>query len=148
MSDRLLYAALLAGVVIAAALIGKAAYDYRRYRILNDEGRIASATVRRLQPAHNRLGREGRWLLHYSFQTPANERIDAAVGLWRRQAEQLRVGQRIDVVYAPNDPSMTALNPGQAWAIVVADEWLLIPYLAALMVLAWNALERRRGRRT
>jgi len=147
MSDRLLYWGLIAGVLIAAALIGKAAYDYQRYRTLNDEGRIASATVRALKPAHNRLGREGRWLLSYSFKTPANQHIDAAVGVRKSLAEQLRVGQRIDVVYAPGDPSMTALNPDQAWAVVLYDERLLVPYMAVLMVLAWNALEHYRGRR-
>jgi Protein of unknown function (DUF3592) len=148
MSDRLLYWSLLAGVLIAAALIGKTGYDYRRYRILNDEGRTATATVSRLQPAHNRLGREGRWLLHYSFETPANERVDAAVGVRKGLATQLRVGQQIDVVYDPDNPTTTALNPEQAWAVVLYDERLLVPYLALLMVLAWNALERYRGRST
>lgn len=147
MSDRFLYLAVLVGVLIAAALIGKTAFDYRRFRTLNDDGRIAAATVRELKPAHNRLGREGRWTLSYSFRTPANETVDAAVGVWRRQAEQFHVGQRIDVVYAPDAPSMTALNPEQAWAIVLSDERLLVPYLAALLVLAWNALERYRSKR-
>ncbi len=148
MNDRLLNLGLIIGVLVAAALIGKAAYDYERFRTLNDEGKIASATVSRLQPAHNRLGREGRWVLYYSFQTPANETVHAAVGVRKDLAKQLRVGQRIDVVYAPGDPSMTALNPDQAWAVVLYDERLLVPYMALLMLLAWNVLERYRGRRT
>jgi len=114
MSDRLLHVALIVGVLVGAALIGKAVYDYERFRTLNDEGRIASATVRDLKPAHNRRGREGRWL----------------------------------VVYAPGDPSMTALTPEQAWAVVLYDERLLVPYMAMLMVLAWNVLERYRRKRT
>jgi len=148
MNNRLLYLGLIAGVLVAAALIGKAVYDYQRYRTLNDEGRIATATVRELRPAHNRLAREGRWLLFYSFQTPANQTVNAAVGVQKSLAETFRVGQRIDVVYAPGDPSLTALNPSQAWAVVIYDEWVLVPYMALLMVLAWNVLERYRGRRT
>jgi hypothetical protein len=62
-------------------------------------------------------------------------------------AAQFRVGQRIDVVYPPGDPSMTALTPEQAWAVVLYDERLLVPYMAVLMVLAWNVLERYRRKR-
>ena len=148
MSDRLLYLSLIAGVLVAAALIGKAVQDYRNFRTLNDDGRTASAIVRELEPAHSRRGRAGRWTLRYRFETPDNETVDAAVGVPRQLAEQLRVGQSIKVVYAPGDPSLTALDPGQAWAVVVYNEWLLVPYLALLVVLAWNALERYRGRRT
>ena len=43
---------------------------------------------------------------------------------------------------------MTALNPEQAWAVVLYDERVLVPYMALLMVLAWNVLERYRRRRT
>lgn len=146
MSDRLLVNCLIAGTLVAAALIGKATYDYQRYRTLQDDGRIASATVRDLKPAHNRRGPEGRWLLRYSFETPDNKTVDAAVRVSKQQAEQLRTGQKIDVVYAPHDPAMTALDPGQAWAVVIYDERLLIPYLAVLMVLAWNVAERYRRR--
>ncbi len=148
MSDRLLHVGLIVGVLVAAALIGKAVYDYRQFRTLAEEGRIATATVRELRPAHNRLGREGRWLLFYRFQTPANETVDAAVGVRKHLAEQLRVGQHIDVVYAPDDPSLTALDPEQAWAVVLYDERLLVPYMALLIVLAWNVIERHRGRRS
>jgi hypothetical protein len=63
-------------------------------------------------------------------------------------AAQFRAGQRIDVVYAPADPSLTALNPEQAWGVVVYDEWVLVPYMALLMVLGWNVLERRQSRGT
>jgi len=147
MNDRLLYLGLMASVLAAAALIGKTVYDYERFRTLNDEGKIASATVRELRPAHNRLGREGRWGLYYSFQTSANQHINASVGVQKSLAAQFHVGQRINVVYAPDDPSLTALNPEQAWAVVLYDERVLVPYLAVLMVLAWNVLERyRRGR--
>jgi len=146
MNDRLLYLGLIAGVLVAAALIGKAVYDYERFRTLNDEGKIASATVRDLKPANNRRGREGRWVLYYSFQTPANQHVNATVGVRKSQAAQFRIGQRINVVYAPNDPSLTALNPDQAWAVVLYDERVLVPYMAMLMVLAWNGLERYRGR--
>jgi hypothetical protein len=148
MNDRLLYLGFIAGVLVAAVLTGKAVYDYERFRTLNDEGRIASATVSDLQPAHNRLGRAGRWVLYYSFQTPTNQTVNATVGVSPDLAAQFRVGQRIDVVYAPGDPSMTALNPDQAWAIVLLDERLLVPYMAMLIVLAWNVLERYRGRGT
>jgi Protein of unknown function (DUF3592) len=147
LNDRLLFWGLIAGVLVAAALIGKAVYDYQVFRTLNDEGKFASATIRELRPAHNRLGREGRWLLFYSFQTPANETVNAAVGVRKHLAAQFRVGQRINVVYAPDNPSTTSLNPDQAWAVVLYDERLLVPYMAILMVLAWNVLERyRRGR--
>jgi hypothetical protein len=147
MSDRLLYLGLIAGVLVAAALVGKAVYDYERFRTLKDEGKIASATVHELRPAHNRLGREGRWGLYYTFQTPTNQVVNASVGVSKTLAAQFHVGQRINVVYAPGDPSMTALNPEQAWAVVLYDERVLVPYLAVLMVLAWNVLERyRRGR--
>jgi len=148
MSDRLVYLGLVFGVLVAAALVGKAVYDYRIFRMLNDEGRIVSATVRDLKPAHNRLGRAGRWTLYYSFQTPDNQVVNATVGVQPRLAAQYHVGQRIDVVYAPGDPSTTALNPEQAWSVVLYDERLLVPYMALLMVLAWNAWERYRGRRT
>ncbi len=148
MSDRFLYWSLLAGVLIGAALVGKIAYDYRRYRILNDEGRVAQATVLQLRPAHNRRGREGRWTLYYAFRTSKDENVNGAVRLWKSEAEQLHAGQKIDVVYDPGNPTMSALNPEQAWAIVLADERVLIPYFAILMVLAWNALERFRNRRT
>ncbi len=146
MSDRFLYWSLLVGVIIGAALVGKIGYDYRRYRILNDEGRVAQATVLQLKPAHNRRGREGRWTLYYAFRTSADESVNGAVRLWKVEAEQLRVGQKIDVVYAPGNPAMSALNPEQAWAIVLADERVLIPYMAILMVLAWYAFERFRNR--
>lgn len=146
MSDRLLVICLIVGTLVAAALIGKATYDYERYRTLKDDGRTASATVRDLQPAHNQRGPEGRWLLRYSFQTPDNKTVDASVRISKQQAEQLRTGQQIDVVYAPHDPATTALDVGQAWAVVIYDERLLIPYLAVLMVLAWNVLERYRRR--
>jgi hypothetical protein len=147
MSDRLLQLGLIAGVLVAAALIGKAIYDYERFRTLNDEGKIATATVRELRPAHNRMGREGRWGLYYTFETPANQVVNANVGVSKNLAARFHVGQRIDVVYVPGDPSMTALNSGQAWAVVLYDERVLVPYLALLMVLAWNVLERYRGRR-
>jgi len=147
MNDRLLYLGLIAAVLVAAALVGKAVYDYERFRTLNDEGHIASATVRDLKPAHNRRRREGRWVLSYSFETPAKQLVNASVGVSKYLAAQLRVGQRINVVYAPGDPSMTALTPEQAWAVVLYDERLLVPYMAILMVLAWNALERYRRRR-
>ena len=62
-------------------------------------------------------------------------------------AAQFHVGQQIDVVYVPDDPEVSALNPEQAWAVFVYDEWVLVPYLAGLMVFAWNARERRRGQR-
>jgi hypothetical protein len=145
MSDRLVYVGLVFGVLIAAALIGKSVYDYRVYRMLNDDGRVASATVDGLTPAHNRLGRAGRWTLSYSFKTPDDETVNATVGVQPRLAAQYRVGQHIDVVYASGDPSTTALNPEQAWAVVLYGERLLVPYLALVMVLAWNAWERYRG---
>lgn len=147
MTDRLLYLGLFAGVLIAAALLGKAVYDYRVFRTLNDEGRIVTATVRELRPAHNRMGRAGRWTLFYRFETPDKGPVDGAVGVRPSLAAQFRVGQRIDIVYAPDDPTLSALNPEQAWAVVLYDERLLVPYLAALMVLAWNALERYRRSR-
>jgi hypothetical protein len=146
MTDRLMHLGLIAGVLIAAALIGKAVYDYDVFRALNDEGRIATATVRELRPAHNRMAGQGRWLLFYSFKTPS-QMVDAAVGVPPSLAAQFHVGQQIDVVYVPDDPEVTALNPEQAWAVFVYDEWVLVPYLAGLMMLAWNALVRRRGRR-
>jgi uncharacterized protein DUF3592 len=147
MHDRLLNLSLVATVLVVAGFFGKTAYDYRRFRILNDDGRIASATVRDVHLAvHNRLGVNARWALDYSFTTPAGEVIKADVGLTREAAAKFRVGQRIDVVYAPSEPSMTALNPEQAWAVVLYDEWVLVPYAALMMMLAWNTLERRRGR--
>jgi hypothetical protein len=146
MSDRLLYLSLIAGMLVAAALVGKAVHDYRNFRTLNDDGRTASAIVRELEPAHGRRGRAGRWTLHYSFETSENETVDAAVGVTPHLAGQLHVGQSIDIVYAPGDPSLTALDPEQAWAVVVYNERLLVPYMAVLMVLAWNALERYRRR--
>lgn len=148
MSDRLLYLLLIAGVLVAAGLVGKAAYDYRVFRRLNDEGRIAAATVVDLKPAHNRRAPEGRWVVFYRFKTPANQMIDGAVGVRKSRAAGLRVGQSIDVVYDPADPSTTAFEPEQAWAVVVYNERLLVPYLALLMVLAWNALERYRAGRS
>jgi hypothetical protein len=147
MSDRLLYLSLIVGVLVAAALVGKAVHDYRNFRTLNDDGRSASAIVRELEPAHSRRGRAGRWTLHFSFKTPDSETIDAAVGIPRHLAERLRIGQSIDVVYAPGDPSLAALDSEQAWAVVVYNERLLVPYMALLMVLAWNALERYRAKR-
>ena len=35
--------------------------------------------------------------------------------------QTFHIGQVIDVVYAPANPSMTALNPEQAWAVVLYD---------------------------
>lgn len=146
MSDRLLTWCLVAGVIIAAGLIGKAAYDYQVFRRLNDDGRIATATVTRVKPPHNRRGPEGRWVLFYRFETPARQTVEGAVGIGRPKAEQLHVGQRIDVVYDPAAPSTSALEPAQAWSVVVYNERLLVPYLALLMVLAWNVWERWRAR--
>jgi hypothetical protein len=60
----------------------------------------------------------------------------------------MHVGQQIDVVYAPGNPSLTALDPQQAWAVFVYDEWVLVPYLASLMTLVWILLERRKRRGT
>ena len=149
MHNRLLDLGLAASVLVVAALASKTAYDYRIFRTLNDEGRIASATVRDARVAvHNRRGKNARWVLDYSFTTPAGEVINANVGLTRWAAAQYHTGQHIDVVYAPDDPSLTALNPQQAWAVVYYDEWVLVPYAALMMVLAWNALERHRSRRT
>lgn len=147
MSDRLLFISLIVGLVVGAALFGKAVYDYDRYLALRDDGKTAAATVLRLQPAHNRRGPEGRWVLYYTFKTSENQTVNGSVGLWKRQAAELHPGQKIDVVYDPDDPSTSALNANQAWAVVLYDEHVLVPYLAVLMVLAWNALERyRRGR--
>jgi hypothetical protein len=149
MRDRLLYLILAGNFLVVAGLVGKTVYDYRRFRTLNDEGRIASATVRDVRLAvHNRLGNRGRWVLDYSFTMPANETINASVSVPRELAAQFRAGQRIDVVYAPADPSLTALNPEQAWGVVVYDEWVLVPYMALLMVLGWNVLKRRQSRGT
>jgi len=149
MRDRLLYLILAGNFLVVAGLVGKTVYDYRRFRTLNDEGRIASATVRDVRLAvHNRLGNRGRWVLDYSFTMAANETINASVSVPRELAAQFRAGQSIDVVYAPADPSLTALNPEQAWGVVVYDEWVLVPYMALLMVLAWNVLERRQRRGT
>jgi hypothetical protein len=149
MRDRLLYLILMANVLVVAGLGAKAVYDYRAFRTLNDEGRIASATVRDVRPAvRNRLASRGRWILDYSFATPANATVDASISVPRATAERFHAGQHIDVVYAPDDPSLTALNPEQAWAVVVYDEWVLVPYLATLMMLGWILLERRRSRGT
>lgn len=148
MSDRLLSIGLIVSVLIGAALVGKTVYDYRVFRALNDEGRIASATVRALEPPRGRVGREGRWVLYYSFKTPDQQTIDAAVGVRLAQAERLHVGERIDVVYDPGSPSTSALNTEQAWAVVVYNERVLVPYFALLMVLAWNVLERYRAQRS
>ncbi|KAB2937054.1 DUF3592 domain-containing protein [Hyphomicrobium sp.] len=148
MRERLITLGLILAALIVAGLGGKAVYDYRRFRTLNDEGRIAAAIVRELKPspARNWHGREGRWVLSYSFATPDYAIVEATVGVPKERAGKFRVGQRIDVVYAPGEPSLTALDPEQAWAVVLHDERVLIPYLAILMVLAWNALERYRRR--
>jgi hypothetical protein len=149
MRNRLLYLLLIANVLVVAGLGAKTVYDYRVFRTLNDEGRTASAMVRDVRPAvRNRLASRGRWVLDYSFTTQANATIDASISVNRHTAAQLRAGQHIDVVYAPDDPSLTALNPEQAWAVFVYDEWVLVPYLATLMVLGWILLERRKSRGT
>ena len=102
-----------------------------------------------MRPAvRNRFASRGRWILDYSFTPPSHATVEASLSVTRATAAQLRVGQHIDVVYAPDNPSLTALNPEQAWAVVVYDEWVLVPYLATLMVIAWNLLERRRTRAT
>jgi hypothetical protein len=116
------------------------------FRRLNDDGRIATATVVRAKPPHIRRGPEGRWVLFYRFKSPASQTVDGAVGLRRSLAAQFHVGQRVDVVFDPAHLSTTALDPEQAWAVVVYNERLLVPFLAILMVLAWNALERDRTR--
>jgi hypothetical protein len=145
MRDRLLYTLLCLNVLVVAGLAAKTIYDYRAYRSLISEGRTASATVRGVHVAvRNRAGDAGRWALDYSFTTPANETINGNVGLSRERAAAYRVGQRIDVVYDPADPSLSALSPEQAWALFVYDEWILVPYLATLMALAWMLIERRR----
>lgn len=148
MRDRLLNFGLIVAALIVIGLGAKAVTDYRRFRTLADEGRIAAATVQEIKPspARNWHGREGRWALSYSFETPADETIEATVGVPKELAGKLRVGERIDVVYAPGAPALTALDAAQAWAVVLHDERVLIPYLAILMVLAWNALERYRRR--
>ena len=148
MRDRLLFLILIANVLVVAGLGAKSFYDYRNFRVLNDDGRIASATVRDVRPAvRNRLAGKGRWVLDYSFATVENATVDASLSVSRATGAKLRVGQHIDVVYAPDDPSLTALNLEQAWAVVVYDEWVLVPYLATLMVLGWILLERRSSRR-
>jgi hypothetical protein len=148
MRDRLLYLILAANVLVVAGVAGKTAYDYWRFRTLNDEGRTATATVDHVELAvHNRLGTAGRWLVYYSFKPPTGVTVHADVGVTKEMAARFRVGQRIDVVYAPGDPSTTAFNPEQAWAVFVYDEWVLVPYLATMMVLIWNVLERRKTRR-
>jgi hypothetical protein len=147
MRNRLLYLILIANVLVVAGLGAKAVYDYRVFRSLSEEGRIASAMVRDVRLAvHNRLGNRGRWVLDYSFTTPANATVDASLSVSRAMAAQFHVGQHIDVVYDPDHPSTTALNPEQAWAVFVYDEWVLLPYLATLMMLGWILLERRRSR--
>ena len=149
MREHLLCVGLVAAVLIAAGLIGKAVYDYERFRTLQDDGRFAKATVNAIELAvHNRRGPTGRWLIRYSFRTPSNELVNADVGVTRELAATFHVGQVIDVVYAPANPSMTALNPEQAWAVVLYDERVLVPYMAVFMVLVWNAIERYRGRTT
>ncbi|MEI9902339.1 MAG: hypothetical protein WDN31_22210 [Hyphomicrobium sp.] len=87
-------------------------------------------------------------MLSYDFQTHAGKSVSGAVGVPPERAAEFHVGQRIDVVYAPSDPALSALDPEQAWAIVLYDERVLVPYMALLMVLTWNALERLRGKRT
>jgi hypothetical protein len=149
MRDRLLYLFLIANVLVVGGLGAKTVSDYRNFRVLNDDGRIAEATVRDLRPAvRNRFAGRGRWILDYSFTPPAHATVDASLSVTRLKASQMHVGQRIDVVYAPDDPSLTALDPEQAWAVVVYDEWVLVPYLATLMTLGWILLERRKCRGT
>lgn len=147
MRDRLLYVILAVNALVVAGLAVKTVYDYRVYRALISDGRTATATVRDVRVAvHNRAGNAARWALDYTFTTPGNETINGNVGLSREKAAAYRVGQHIDVVYDPADPSLSALSPEQAWAVVVYDEWVLVPYLALLMVLVWNVLDRRRSR--
>jgi hypothetical protein len=147
MRDRLLYLILIANVLVVAGLGAKTVSDYRNFRALNDDGRIAEATVRDLRPAvRNRFAGRGRWILGYSFTPPAHATVDASLSVTRAVATRLQVGQHIDVVYAPDNPALTALNPEQAWAVVVYDEWVLVPYLATLLTLGWILLERRRRR--
>ena len=70
MRDRLLYLILIANVLVVAGLGAKTVYEYRAFRTLNDEGRMASAIVRDVRPAvRNRLAGRGRWILDYSFTT-------------------------------------------------------------------------------
>lgn len=144
MSSRVLYWSLIIGALIGAALVAKAVYDYQVFRTLNDDGHTASATVRELKPPYGRVGRNGRWVLSYTFSTPDRQEVEGAVGIRREQAADLRVGEQIDVVYDPADPAVSALNPEQAWAVVVYNERVLIPYFALFMLLAWNALDRWR----
>jgi hypothetical protein len=149
MRDRLLYLILIANVLVVAGLGAQTLNDYRKFSALNDDGRIAEATVRDLRPAvRNRFAGRGRWILDYSFTPPAHAQVDASLSVTRATAARLHVGQHIDVVYAPDDPSLTALDPEQAWAVVVYDEWVLVPYLATLMTLGWVLLERRKRRVT
>lgn len=146
MSDRLLYLVAAACALVVAALVLKTAADYQHYRTLIEEGRTATATVRDVRLAvHNRLGPRARWQVDYRFAAEGRE-IDADAGVTRAVAAQYHPGQRIDVVYAPGDPSLAVLNVEQAWAVVVYDEWVLVPYLALLIVLVWNVWERWRTR--
>ncbi|MFA5899958.1 MAG: DUF3592 domain-containing protein [Hyphomicrobium sp.] len=146
MSDRLLYLGLIVGLLVAAGLIGKTTYDYERFRSLNEEGRIATATIDDIGLwVHNRRGPNGRWLIRYNFRTPAHEVVNGSVGVSREVAAQYHVGQNIDVVYVPDEPSLSAFNSEQAWAVVLYDERVLVPYMALLLVFAWNALERYRS---
>src|SRR5262249_50648664 len=103
-------------------------------------------TVRELRPAHNRMAGQGRWLLFYSFATPS-QTVDAAVGVPPSVAAQFHVGQQIDVVYVPNDPEVTALDPDQAWAVFVYDEWVLVPCGAGVAARGGKGGGRGRGER-
>jgi len=146
MTDRMLYMCVLAGILIGVALLGKAVHDYRQFRMLYVDGRTAAATVVKVQPPPGRPGAAGRWALKYRFTTLNDQTIEAAVGVTGEMASRFRAGENINVVYAPDNPELSALNPEQAWDVVLWDERLLIPFLAAWIVLTSNAVERLRGR--
>ena len=87
MRNRLLYLLLIANVLVVAGVGAKTVYDYRVFRTLNDEGRIASAIVRDVRPAvRNRFASRGRWVLNYSFTTPANATVDGSLSVSRAKA--------------------------------------------------------------
>ena len=49
--------------------------------------------------------------VHAFDDQAANATVDASISVPRDTAARFHAGQHIDVVYAPDDPSLTALNP-------------------------------------
>jgi hypothetical protein len=118
--------------------------DMALYRQVRDFGVSATAEVDTVEP-NALLGTVGSGAtITYVLHLPGRTLVKGAAHMSRLDAAAYQPGQKIEVVYASNDPRNTALSVTHAWQALISDVIAVGAYMAALALafVLWRAAPR------